>query len=301
STPGRSMSSEPAVADRPRAASRLRGYLALARISNSPTVVSDVLAGAALAGALWPNVTVVAVAVAMVFFYTAGMYLNDLCDYAIDCRQRPERPLPSGAVSRVEAAIAVVALFGIGAAVLWAAGSAAFRSGLVLIVVIVVYDLWHKTNPLSPALMAVTRSLVYVTAGLAVAGTVSLALLLWAGLLFVYVMGLTAIAKAEAGTSWAGYWPGALLAAPAVAFVAARPPVAAWPLLPLFVGWGAYAASFVYRAAGRNIGRAVGYLIAGIVLVDALALAVAGSGVGVVLALAAWALTLYLQRHIKGT
>jgi 4-hydroxybenzoate polyprenyltransferase len=295
------MSSEPVVAGRAGGTGRLRGHLALARISNSPTVVSDALAGAALMGALRPDATVVAVAVAMVLFYTAGMYLNDLCDYAIDVRQRPERPLPSGVVSRTEALVGVVALFVVGAALLWTAGPAPFLSGLALIAVIVVYDLWHKTNPLSPAVMALARALVYVTAGLAVAGAVSGQLLLWAGLLFVFTVGLTAIAKAEAGSGLAGYWPAALLALPALAFVASAPPPVAWPLLLLFACWTAYAASFVYRADGRNIGRAVGYLIAGIALLDALALAVAGSGVGVAIALVAWGLTIYLQRHVKGT
>jgi electron transfer flavoprotein beta subunit len=45
----------------------------------------------------------------MVFFYTAGMFLNDLCDHAIDCHELPERPLPSGLVSRAEAVAAVAA------------------------------------------------------------------------------------------------------------------------------------------------------------------------------------------------
>jgi hypothetical protein len=72
-------------------------------------------------------------------------------------------------------------------------------------------------------------------------------------------------------------------------------------LLALFASWSAYAASFVYRADRRNIGRAVGYFIAGIALLDALALAVAGSMIGVALALVAWAATLFLQRYIKGT
>jgi hypothetical protein len=295
------MSSKSAVAHRTPWVERARGYLALARISNSPTVVSNTLAGAALAGALWPDGRVVAVAVAMVLFYTAGMYLNDLCDYAIDRLRQPQRPLPSGLVSRTEATIAVVALFGIGSALLWSAGPAAFRSGLVLIAVIVVYDLWHKTNPLSPLLMAAARALVYFTAGLAVAGTLTNQLLLWAGLLFAYIVGLTAIAKAEAGSGLAGYWPAALLALPAVAFVAETPDPASWLLLALFAGWSAYAASFVYRTDRRSIGRAVGYLIAGIALLDALALAVVGSVIGVALALAAWGTTLFLQRYIKGT
>ena len=46
------MSSESAVVPRTSWPQRARGYLALARISNSPTVVSNTLAGAALAGAL---------------------------------------------------------------------------------------------------------------------------------------------------------------------------------------------------------------------------------------------------------
>ena len=295
------MSSKSAVAHRTPWVERARGYLALARISNSPTVASNTLAGAALAGALWPDGRVVAVAVAMVLFYTAGMYLNDLCDYAIDRLRQPQRPLPSGLVSHTEATIAVVALFGIGSALLWFAGAAAFRSGLIHIAVIVIYDLWHKTNPLSPLLMAAARALVYITAGLAVAGALPNQLLLWAGLLFAYIVGLTAIAKAEAGSGLAGYWPAALLALPAVAFVAETPDPASWLLLALFACWSAYAASFVYRTDRRSIGRAVGYLIAGIALLDALALAVVGSGVGVALAIAAWGTTLFLQRYIKGT
>jgi hypothetical protein len=295
------MSSDTAAVRQPAQPGRARGYLALARISNSPTVVSDALAGAALAGALWPNATVIAVAAAMVLFYTAGMVLNDVRDYAIDRVQRPERPLPSGVVSRSEATVVVVALFAVGSALLWTAGAAPFLSGLVLIGVIVVYDLWHKTNPTSPAIMAAARALVYLTASLAVAGTVSNQLLLWAGLLFAFVVGLTAVAKAEAGSGLAGYWPVALLALPAILFIATVPPSGEWLLLLLFAAWTAYAASFVYRSVGRSIGRAVGYLIAGISLLDALALAVAGSGIGVAIALAAWGLTLFLQRYIKGT
>ncbi|MFD1733967.1 hypothetical protein ACFSC4_26390 [Deinococcus malanensis] len=75
---------------------RLRGYLALARISNSPTIVSNVLAGAALgamtAGTTAEPGTLLALMAAMVAYYTAGMYLNDYLDFQIDCRERPERP-----------------------------------------------------------------------------------------------------------------------------------------------------------------------------------------------------------------
>ncbi|MDP9365908.1 MAG: UbiA family prenyltransferase, partial [Chloroflexota bacterium] len=248
-----------------------------------------------------PDGRVVAVAAAMVLFYTAGMFLNDLCDYALDVRQRPERPLPSGVVGRGEAWGGVVLLFGAGLALLAPLGTAPVAAGLALVATIAVYDLWHKTNPASPLLMAACRALVYVTAALAVAPPVTGEVLLWAGLLFGYVVGLTAIAKTEAGERLGGYLPAALVVLPGVIFAASEPPAAAWPLLAAFLAWVAYGASFVYRAERRSIGRAVGSLIAGISLLDALVLAVAGSGVGVALAFVAFAATLYLQRHIAGT
>ncbi len=280
---------------------RLRGHLALARVSNSPTVVSNVLAGAALGGTLQPDSGVVALAVAMVLFYTAGMYLNDLCDYAIDVRERPDRPLPSGSVSRNTAVIAVVAFFAVGSALLWLVGPAPFGTGLLLIGVIVVYDLWHKTNPLSPLVMAAARALVYVTAFTAFSSVFSRSLITWASLLFLYVVGLTYIAKTETGPRLTGYWPAGLIALPAIAFVVETPTFNTLPLLLLFAGWVAYSTSFVYRARQRSVGRAIGYLIAGIALLDALALAIAGSVVGVVLALIAFGSTLFFQRYIRGT
>src|SRR5687768_14900659 len=95
---------------------RLADYLALARISNSPTVVSNTLAGAALAGLLAPDGRVWLLALAFVALYTAGMVLNDVCDYRIDQRERPERPLPSGRVGRGAALGLALGLFAAGLA-----------------------------------------------------------------------------------------------------------------------------------------------------------------------------------------
>jgi len=279
---------------------RLRGYLALARISNSPTVASNVLAAAALAGALLPDLTVALLAVAMVAFYTAGMFLNDVCDYAVDLRERPERPLPSGDVSRPAALAGVAVLFGAGGAILLYLGRAAFLCGLVLILLIVVYDVWHKTNPLSPLLMAAARLMVYATAFFAYQPRPSLELLVSCGLLGLYVVGLTYIARSEARPDFTGYWPLWALCPPVIYF-ALWVPLAFLPLVILFAGWIAYSASFVYRTKGRSIGGAVGRLIAGISLYDALVLAAAGAPVGVALALLAFGTTLILQRYVKGT
>jgi len=184
---------------------RLSAWLTLARISNSPTVASNVLAGAAIAGVLAPNTGVGLLVVAMVLFYTAGMLLNDICDYGWDVRHRPDRPLVAGVVSRSAVMGVTVVLFAVGAALLWLVGPAAFVSGLVLIGLIVLYDVWHKTNPLSPLVMAGCRVMVYVTAFAAFAWPPSLGLYLACTAMVLYMVALTAIAKS-------GRYPGAVIA-----------------------------------------------------------------------------------------
>lgn len=283
------------------APSKLYGFLALARISNSPTVASNVLAGAALAGQVQLSGAVLVLVVALIFFYTAGMILNDLCDYKIDLRQRPERPLPSGLVSRSEALVAVIVLFGVGSLLLLYVSVASFLSGLLLIALIVLYDVWHKTNPLSPVLMASTRAMVYFTAFLAFSTEPTWTLILWSGILALYIIGLTYIAKFEGRADVTRYWPAALLLLPAF-FAELQPMAPLMFVLPLlFIGWVIYSVTYVYRPQWRNFGKAVGHLIAGVSLLDALVLASVGATGGIGLALAAFLVTLVLQRYVKGT
>jgi 4-hydroxybenzoate polyprenyltransferase len=278
----------------------LYGYLALARISNSPTVVSNTLAGAALAGTLQLNGMMGFVAIAMVLFYTAGMYLNDLLDYTIDCRERPERPLPTGIVSRPAAVAVVIALFSSGSMLLWSVGLYPFLSGLVLIALIICYDRWHKSNPLSPLLMALCRGMVYVTAFLAFSSHSLFNLLIPGCLLMLYVVGLTYIAKTENKPSVANAGILATLFLPGMYFVTRRL-LLSLPFILLFTAWVAYSISFTYRPHKRQIGRTVGQLIAGISLLDSLVLATSGSVLGTAFTLMAFSLTLYLQRYVRGT
>ncbi|MEM6648301.1 MAG: UbiA family prenyltransferase, partial [Bacteroidota bacterium] len=116
---------------------RLKPYLDLARISNSPTVASNALVGLALAGYAALDAHAALVAGAMVCFYTAGMVLNDVLDLEIDRRERPSRPLPSGQVSLQAAWTITVVLFAAGSAMLAVTRWPAFVAGLVLIALIV--------------------------------------------------------------------------------------------------------------------------------------------------------------------
>ena len=292
------------------AVERWRAWLQLARVSNTPTVVSNAVAGAVVASAAAPAGTVAVVALAMALFYTAGMLLNDVADLEVDRRERPERPLPSGTVSRSAALAAVAALMGGGLAVLAATGLEPLLAGIGLVALIVLYDLWHKGNALSPVLMAGCRALVYVVAALAVAGSVSAELWGAAALLLVYVVGLTQVAKAERsgderaarGRSGglAARWPALAVLAPAAYWAKELPAPEVALLLAAFLLWAGYALRLVL--ARRRIGAGVVRLIAGIAIYDALVVAGAGgSAVALGVCLAAFAATVALQTRIAGT
>jgi 4-hydroxybenzoate polyprenyltransferase len=280
----------------------LRAHLALARISNTPTVVSNVLAGAVLAVPLAFEWRIVVVALAMVLFYTAGMYLNDIFDYEIDVRDRPERPLPSGRVQVPVAWVSTIAMFVLGLMLLGTVSTASFASGVILVGLIVVYDFWHKGNPIGPLLMAGTRVLVYVTAFTAYSTDISVGLVLWCIVMLAYVAGLTSIAKTESLPSVGRYWPVAAVFLPVIAAIIADPDnTGVWILVLLFVGWALYSLRFAYRQANRRVGATIARLIAGISLVDALVLATYEAWWGVLVALVAFAATIFFQRYIRGT
>src|SRR4051794_180552 len=73
--------------------------LKLGRVSNLPTVWTNVLVGMALVGGE-PNLVVTLwLGVAVSLLYIAGMYLNDAFDHKWDAQHRPERPIPAGEVT----------------------------------------------------------------------------------------------------------------------------------------------------------------------------------------------------------
>jgi len=284
----------------------LRGHLSLARICNSPTVISNVLVGVVLAGKFWPDLRVGLVMLAMLCFYCAGMYLNGLMDYASDCRERPERPLPSGLITRASAMNVMLLLFGAGSFLLLLSGGIPFLCGVLLSILMVCYNRWHKQHSLSPLLMGLCRGMIYLSTFLACATQYQTRdlwqVLVASTLLVCYVTSLTAIAKTERRITVPTSIVIITLFMPLLYIITRLSWSTLW-LLPLaagFVGWNWYSISLVYRRPRRLVGRAVEQLIAGISLVDALILAVSGSMVGGAIALLAFGLTLCLQRYVRG-
>ena len=72
----------------------------LFRLSLAPSAVVDVLAGLVFgAGGVWPHANLGWLVLATLGVYHGAMALNDWADRQEDARTRPERPLPSGAIS----------------------------------------------------------------------------------------------------------------------------------------------------------------------------------------------------------
>lgn len=179
----------------------LRTWLRLGRVSNLPTVWTNVLAGTALAGPAPACAPIVAVSLSLSCLYVAGMCLNDAFDRSWDARHRPERPIPAGDVRARSVFAAGFGLLLAGLLLLpWAApGTLAPAGGLALGALIVLYDTTHKRNPIAPLLMGLCRAAVYLTAGLATIDRPGASLLAGTAAIFLYVSLLSALAAREAG------------------------------------------------------------------------------------------------------
>jgi hypothetical protein len=282
----------------------LSTLLRLGRISNVPTVWTNVLAGSIIAGGAGHSDRVALIAMAMTAFYVGGMYLNDYFDRAIDARDRPGRPIDAGEIRASSVMLIGFGLLAVGIALMIAFGLGAILCGFLLAGVIVLYDVWHKGNRLSPVVMGLCRALVYIGTGVATAGGISNATIIGAAALACHVAGITYAAKQESLDRVGNLWPLVLLAVPLIA---------ALPVL--FDGWTVIAAFVLLLAADATAIRllakrpspgavplAVSGLIAAICLVDALAIAAAGGGM-VIVAICAlgYPLTRLFQKSIPGT
>jgi hypothetical protein len=284
-------------------------WLKLGRVSNLPTVWSNVFAALALSGALAVRSHVLSLAGIFSVFYVGGMYLNDAFDRHIDARERPNRPIPSGKVSATS-----VFTVGFGALLLGTVLTAlvaestgasiarATSSSVVLSGFIVFYDVYHKKNPLSPLVMGACRVMIYIAVAYSVSEHLSPPVLLGAASLWCYLIGLTYAAKQEAFNRVERVWPLAFLALPALygVYLGVGQPLV-WPFLLLFAGWTAYCLRYLRAGPQRAVPQAVVRLIAGIALLDALLIASTGGLIGAALAAAMCPLTRVFQRVIPGT
>lgn len=282
----------------------MRPWLHLARISNLPTVWTNVTAAWLLAGGPLMDVRLAWLLVAGSLLYTGGMILNDAADAKFDAEHRKERPIPSGQVGRRTAWVVGGVMLFMGSVIAVGYGANPQLTAL-LMGAIVFYDLYHKQWAGSVIVMGACRLLLYMVAASAVApftvasqkGALTFFGAEWryetgflpAGPMLVlpfalalgcYIVGITVAARLEHKNDQmpvpASLLAFALLYTPAIVCAMRFSSAGGSPLqivvLGVFAMLVAYATQTL-RKGGPAIGKAVGWLLAGIAVVDALAVA----------------------------
>ncbi|WP_224490119.1 UbiA-like protein EboC [Robertkochia flava] len=186
---------------------KLKAYIRLTRPANLPTAVADIIAGAAVSTALIMNsgglmpgsrelvAQVVLLSMASVLLYASGVVLNDYFDRGIDAVERPERPIPSGIVAPMAAAVFGFTLMGLGVFTGFLVSPLSGILGVILAVSILSYDAWAKRNTtLGPLNMGLCRGLNLLL-GMSLFGEVQL---WWMAIIPVlYIGAITLISRGE--------------------------------------------------------------------------------------------------------
>jgi 4-hydroxybenzoate polyprenyltransferase len=141
------------------------------RPANIVTAISDILAGVAIAtyttsnNLLQQNLSsIFLLVVSTIGLYGGGIVLNDVFDAELDSIERPERPIPSGIVSKKAAALLASFLFLIGIAaaafVHYNQLSITTLLAIAITVACIVYDKWANHHPyFGPVNMGLCRGL----------------------------------------------------------------------------------------------------------------------------------------------
>ncbi|MEE9404568.1 MAG: UbiA family prenyltransferase [Algisphaera sp.] len=201
-------------------ANPLKAWLELARISNLPTVWSNIVMGMAWgmachmreldinpASVTSPNLSALLnqafmLLIAGSVIYTAGMFLNDALDHPIDQTQRPTRPIPSGRIcpKQAKAWSAVLLLAGITASAVYTPSPWVLPLVASLALCVVLYNLLHNRWPGSVLLMATCRALLVFAATMAPWSSHTTTLgprLIPAAILFGWTLLIAAVARQE--------------------------------------------------------------------------------------------------------
>ena len=295
----------------------LRNYLELARVSNLPTCVSNVLVGCALGSAGRPGtpgfvglswLPVVLLSIAAALLYVGGMVLNDVCDVEIDRATRSGRPIPSGRISRDAALRFSVAALAGGVVLVGLVSVKALPYALLLVICIVGYDVLHKRWAPAAVLLGLCRGMLYVVAAVAVvprADALRDPPVWWlAGALTVFVMLITIIAQREDAGEPGRRRHLAVVLVPISLLPAIMVRPDAWPIAGLaavmLIAWLIRCATFVYRAEPKMMPAVLGW-IAGISLIDLFYLTLLNRPDLAAVALGAFAVTIWSHRRIMGT
>ena len=279
-------------------------HLELGRVSNITTVFSNVALGYYLSGAGFELSSYLLLGLAGCLFYLAGMYLNDYCDRNWDKKFKNDRPIVQGRVDQKHVLGFSILYFLVGLiffaiVALPKTGFSGLQFPLVLIGTIILYDLWHKNNPVSPVIMGLCRGLLITAVATSLSSEVSLELFTVFIIYVLYTISLTYIAKFENSkkTHFKITWKCLLFLPYLLIWQIIDFSVASFTIYTLSLLWSLY---IIMNVSKRPIGQSVTNLIAGMILIDMSILSADKIYLAVV-AIMLFTFTLKFQKIIKGT
>lgn len=274
-------------------------WLQLLRVPNLLTVPGDPIAGFLVASAVGHNGSLgiggaMAPAAICLILYCAGLLLNDYCDIAEDRRQRPDRPLPSGAIESgtVIRVFWVISVFAIVLAVVTSGYPVACMAAALLVAIIAYNKGVKRIRGLGPLNMGICRGLSLLLGAVAAIGWSALlntTAVVSACFLAAYIAGVTAIASRETRPCRTGpvrYFPlGILVVWLSSLFIVGRSTqtvalAASSTLAAAAILWAASCGRMLIgRPAPSVVQSTIGRLIRCMILIQAaLAASVGGSG-----------------------
>lgn len=136
--------------------SKFFAFLQLTRPANVVTAIADIWAGFAIAGGWWFMVSdwqlgpgvfwqkLAWLSLSTIGLYAGGVAFNDVFDAELDALERPERPIPSGRVSKRAAAWMSTILLVLGVLAASQVNSVAAGLAMAVAILAVLYDYWGK-------------------------------------------------------------------------------------------------------------------------------------------------------------
>ncbi|MDB5241476.1 MAG: polyprenyltransferase [Spirosoma sp.] len=247
---------------------KIKAVLSLTRPANLVTAIADVLAGMAIAGYFQASYPIPApvgwLCLATIGLYGGGVVFNDVFDAELDAVERPERPIPSGIVSKGQAMALGSALLVMGIGASFLVNETAGLLAIAIAVASLVYDRFGKhNNLLGPLNMGLCRGLNLLL-GVSILPDQVMPWA-WVGLVpIVYIAAITMISRGEVhGGSSTTLRAAGLLYALVIGCVAAlaQRKQQLGTALPFLLLFGYYIFPPLWRAVrepiGRNIGMAV--------------------------------------------
>ena len=268
----------------------LKAFLSLVRIPTVFSSMSNAYAGywigtLAVGGAIggFPLRILAGIAAAGLFIM-AGMALNDVADKDVDARERPNRPIPSGAVKLAAAWGISLFMMAAGLGILAAVNPLSACAGLALCASIFAYNFGLKGGPLGPAAMGLCRALNLVTgmslAWSSVPSTLPRSAWLALASLWAYIALVTFLARDEVGGNTRlraklylgglGLWFAGWAASAIVWYRAEHLLALAWLALALLLR--GRLKNLAADATPRHTGQMVGMMLRCVPLVDVLAM-----------------------------